>query len=255
MIAFLATVAAEIFAGLVVWGVTEQSRQPTPNQSIYVQGDSTFITQVTYLSPPVIRRRYQEDDEGLGYLMILGVIAVIVLIVAASLAAVFVKYVNLVLTVTFWGAVIAGILSFILLVVGVIRGLQTEDWSTALISVYAAAVAAAFGVFVWLIFDPPNAPADLELVYGLLSQVDVGADGWTIDAFDIILDHGKPTSFLARQALGTVPFVISMALLLYLQVTVIYSLIMGETRGYSTLLLYSVPALAGVSSLLLGLFG
>jgi hypothetical protein len=163
--------------------------------------------------------------------------------------------VNVVLTITFWGAVITGVLAFVLLVIGVIHGLQKKDWNTTLIGAYTGVLAAVFGVFVWLIYDPSSAPSNLDLVYGLLSRINIGAEGWTSDAFDIILDYGEATWFLFRQALGTLPFVISMALVLYLQITAIFAIVLGARRGYPTLLLYSAPALAGVSSLLLGLFG
>lgn len=185
-----------------------------------------------------------------------SLVILVVTVVAYPLVpgtAIFVRNINTFLLASFWISILLAICSALLLGMG-FGVFRSSGQATQLqLAVFLVLMAVVFGGLTWLVYSPPQAPADYEQAFYALAAFPLDNINWTQLASNLLDKYQPPVEFLFMQTIG-VPFML-MALLdvLYILICSIYAHLTQRLVPLSVNLLILAPILAGAASLCFGI--
>jgi hypothetical protein len=251
----LLTILGDIIAGVVLYGITEGSSRSGGNQTVIINNAFFSVPEIRFSS-----RSSSEGDEVWEWLFFALFVFAMIVVVLVGLSAIYVQYVNLILNIGFWGAIVLAVIGGVLLAFGIIEGKQVQDWSIAQLAFYSLILCAAIGGLVWLIYATPNAPEGYGEIFATLQQLDLHDSNWTSKAIEIGMGDEFFTMnsliiFIALQAIGILPMLITIILVIYIQVNLAKAIILKDSESFSIFALIGAPVCATISALFLGVFG
>ena len=151
------------------------------------------------------------------------------------------------------------VLGGLLLIAGILQGRQYQDWSVAQVAFFSLAMCAAIGGLVWLIYAPPHTPAGYNEMFVTLQNLNLQGENWSSKAIEIGMDGfltiNPVIKFIVLQAIGTLPMLTTIILVLYTQIGLAKAVLSNEKGSFSIYVLIATPIIAFVSALFLGVIG
>jgi hypothetical protein len=260
MVTLLLTILGDIIAGVAVHGITEGFSNSGGNQTVIIE--NAFFNTSDFRFSPRRSSGSSTSSEDAFWGLFIAILFIFAMIVTAlvGLSALYVQNINLILNVSFWVAIGMAIVGGVLLIFGIVQGSQYKDWSVFQIALYSLFLCLVVGGLVWLIYAPPNAPAGYEEVFRALQNLNLHDGSWTSKAIEIgmgdeFLSVNPVVKFIALQAFGILPMLVTIILVIYIQGSLGWAVFRKENGSFSIYALVGAPILATISALCLGVFG
>ncbi|MBI5080443.1 MAG: hypothetical protein HZC38_00030 [Chloroflexi bacterium] len=250
----LLTILGDIIAGVAVHGIIEGFSKSGGNQTVNIENAFFNVPELRFSSGSSGSSSSNGDKIWILFFGILIIFAMIVVFLV-GLSAIYVQNINLILGISFWVTIIMSVIGGVLLVVGLLY----KDWSVAQVAFYSLILCTAVGGLVWLIYAPPNAPAGYKEVFVALQNLNLHDSTWTSKAIEIgmgdeFLTINPAIKFIALQAFGILPMLITVILVIYIQASLAKAVLLKESGNFSIYCLGGAPILATISALCLGVF-
>lgn len=168
-------------------------------------------------------------------------------------AAIFVRNINIFLQTSYWISIILAVCALILLGKGFLVFRSNRQATQLKLAAFLALMVVIFAGLTWLVYNPPNAPADYEQAFYAMAAFPLNDINWIQLASNLLNKYQPPVEFLFMQTIG-LPFML-MALLdvLYILGCSIYAYFTRRLVPVSVNLLILAPILAGAASLCFGI--
>ena len=240
-------VAALIYAGLTI-GQDREPKQPAP-ADLLERSRAIQVERPTLAGVRAIGEKAVDEPHDLAELLLLMPILVLVL---AILSTLYVRVLDAVLKVSFWASTSLLLFGGFLLFLGLLRGLKSTDWSTALVAGVAFALSIGLAAATWLLTTPLNPPAGFEQTIADLAMIDVHQSRWIQEAVGIALSHPEVVILLGFQSIALLPLTLGSVLTLYLQAITFLALAKHRQRPMPFLPFIAAFASEFMAVLLLG---